>query len=66
MTTNSTERFSNRADDYVKYRPGYPPAVVPYLKEHFNLDPDKKIADIGAGQAYQVLFSWMPDMLYGR
>ncbi len=49
MTTNSTERFSNRADDYVKYRPGYPPAVVPYLKEHFNLDPDKKIADIGAG-----------------
>jgi SAM-dependent methyltransferase len=49
MTTNSTERFSNRADDYVKYRPGYPPAVIGYLKDQFDLAPDKKIADIGAG-----------------
>ncbi|WP_431199811.1 hypothetical protein ACQ86K_03580 [Mucilaginibacter sp. P19] len=24
MVTNSITRFSNRVEDYVKYRPGYP------------------------------------------
>lgn len=49
MANNNTTRFSNRVDDYVKYRPGYPAAVLPYLQETFEITPDKLIADIGSG-----------------
>jgi ubiquinone/menaquinone biosynthesis C-methylase UbiE len=49
MEMNSTGRFSNRADDYVRYRPGYPVAIPNYLEHHFNLNTGKMIADIGAG-----------------
>jgi len=42
-------RFSNRAADYVRYRPAYPPAVLPLLRERCGLQPDHVIADIGSG-----------------
>jgi SAM-dependent methyltransferase len=48
-TTNSTIRFSNRVDDYVKYRPGYPTEIIDFLQHNYNLTTDKLIADIGAG-----------------
>lgn len=48
-TTNSTTRFSNRVNDYVKYRPGYPAQIIDYLQEQYHLTTDKLIADIGAG-----------------
>lgn len=43
------ERFSNRVDDYVRYRPGYPPEVVTLLRETTGLAPSWRIADIGSG-----------------
>ncbi|WP_235903433.1 class I SAM-dependent methyltransferase [Taibaiella lutea] len=46
---NNTTRFSNRVDDYVKYRPGYPAAMLRFLQENYNLDSTKIIADIGSG-----------------
>ncbi len=46
---NSTERFGNRVDDYVKYRPGYPPAVVEYLQQRFGLPAGSAVADVGSG-----------------
>ncbi|MES2062666.1 MAG: class I SAM-dependent methyltransferase [Bacteroidota bacterium] len=49
MTTNSTTRFSNRVNDYVKYRPGYPIQIIDHLQKQYNLTTDKLIADIGAG-----------------
>jgi SAM-dependent methyltransferase len=49
MVSNSTERFSNRVDDYVRYRPHYPPAVLTWLQVRFGLNPGKIIADIGSG-----------------
>ncbi|MET0637482.1 MAG: class I SAM-dependent methyltransferase [Chitinophagaceae bacterium] len=49
MDLQNTERFSNRVDDYVKYRPGYPPALIRYLEEEQGLIPGQFIADIGAG-----------------
>lgn len=49
MTTNSTTRFSNRVNDYVKYRPGYPAQIIDHLQQQYNLTTDKLIADIGAG-----------------
>jgi SAM-dependent methyltransferase len=49
MAGNSTTRFSNRVEDYVKYRPGYPAAVVDFLEREYGLSSDKLIADIGSG-----------------
>jgi len=49
MTHDSTSRFSNRVDNYVKYRPGYPPQVLDYLQKQCHLTADSVIADIGSG-----------------
>jgi SAM-dependent methyltransferase len=49
MATNSTTRFSNRVEDYVKYRPGYPKDILNYLSTGFGLSSKKIIADIGSG-----------------
>jgi len=49
MSIDSTTRFSNRVEDYVKYRPRYPQAVIPLLQDKYGITPDKLVADIGAG-----------------
>lgn len=46
---NSKERFSNRVEDYVKYRPGYPDEAMDYLVNTVGLTPPSHIADIGSG-----------------
>ena len=46
---NSTERFSNRVADYIKYRPDYPSALVTYLTECCGLRSHQVVADIGSG-----------------
>lgn len=46
---NNTERFSNRVDTYVKYRPSYPEAAIDYLYDTVGLNENSIIADIGAG-----------------
>jgi SAM-dependent methyltransferase len=46
---DSTKRFSDRVEDYVKYRPGYPAVVIDYLQQQHGLMVDNIIADIGAG-----------------
>ena len=47
--TDSVSRFSNRVENYVKYRPNYPSQIVRYLSDSIGLTPDKLIADIGCG-----------------
>ncbi len=49
LTSPSTERFSQRAEDYVKYRPTYPPEVVGALEELCHLNSSSRIADVGSG-----------------
>src|SRR5271157_4835024 len=44
-----TERFSDRVDDYVKYRPHYSPDVVQALRQSCGLKPEHVIADVGCG-----------------
>ncbi|HEY4965822.1 MAG TPA: class I SAM-dependent methyltransferase [Puia sp.] len=44
-----TTRFSDRVENYVKYRPSYPKEIIPYLEKYYNLAKDKRIADIGSG-----------------
>jgi SAM-dependent methyltransferase len=49
MISDPTKRFSDRVDNYVKYRPGYPDEVIAFLQEECNLSGDSAIADIGSG-----------------
>ena len=50
MTTlNSTQRFSNRVADYVRYRPDYPAALMDWLHNEQAVDASWSVADIGAG-----------------
>lgn len=49
MANDSTTRFSNRVDDYVKYRPAYPSSIVDFLQDKYGITPDAIVADIGSG-----------------
>ncbi len=46
---NTVERFSNRVENYVKYRPDYPPEVLDLFCREMNLQNDSVVADIGSG-----------------
>jgi SAM-dependent methyltransferase len=46
---DNTQRFSNRVENYVKYRPGYPPVLLDFLSEEIGYGPAWKVADIGSG-----------------
>jgi len=48
-TSDPKERFSNRVEDYVRYRPGYPGAILDTLREESGLRPESVVADIGSG-----------------
>lgn len=47
--SSTIERFSNRVENYVKYRPGYPKQVLDLFRDEMNLRTDSVVADIGAG-----------------
>ena len=49
---NSTERFSSRVTNYVRYRPGYPPEMLNVLKDECGLTSDTVIADVGSGTGF--------------
>ena len=49
MTSDSVERFSNRVENYIKYRPTYPPEIMDLFRDKMNLSKDSIIADIGSG-----------------
>ena len=47
--TDPTRRFSSRVDNYHKYRPTYPVAVLDLLVEECGLTTASVIADVGSG-----------------
>ncbi len=49
LTRDPMARFSDRAEDYVKYRPHYSHDVVHALTAACGLKPEHRIADIGCG-----------------
>jgi SAM-dependent methyltransferase len=49
VSRNPTERFSDRVDNYVRYRPGYPASLISHLRERGILRASSVVADIGAG-----------------
>ena len=44
-----TKRFSDRVENYIKFRPGYPGAVIDLLAEECGLNQQSIIADVGSG-----------------
>ena len=46
---DSKERFTDRVDDYVRYRPGYPEALLDLLARECGLGPGATVADVGSG-----------------
>jgi SAM-dependent methyltransferase len=43
------QRFTNRVEDYVRYRPGYPRGVIDVLRGGCGLTADSVVADVGSG-----------------
>src|SRR5947207_51513 len=45
-----TARFSDRVNDYIRYRPGYPVEVVRTLEHELGIRADRtRVVDIGSG-----------------
>ena len=49
MSKSPTARFSDRVENYVRYRPGYPPEVLDLLRAECGLQPRHVVADIASG-----------------
>ena len=43
------QRFSNRVENYARFRPGYPRAVLQLLEREYGLTSSSVIADVGSG-----------------
>jgi SAM-dependent methyltransferase len=46
---DATSRFGNRVEQYIRYRPGYPKAVLEFLQNELKLVPSSVVADVGSG-----------------
>lgn len=44
-----TRRFSSKVENYERYRPEYPAAVLESLREDCGLSPNSVVADVGSG-----------------
>src|ERR1035438_1916548 len=51
-------RFSDRVDDYIKYRPHYPQDVLQAVEAACGLRPEHTIADIGCAPACWQRYFW--------
>jgi ubiquinone/menaquinone biosynthesis C-methylase UbiE len=49
MNRAPTTRFSDRVENYVRYRPGYPPEVIALLAAECGLKPTHIVADVASG-----------------
>ncbi len=46
---NATSRFSDRVENYIRYRPGYPPDALRVLVQECGLTPAHVVADVASG-----------------
>jgi ubiquinone/menaquinone biosynthesis C-methylase UbiE len=49
LQVNSTQRFSSRVTDYVRFRPSYPRELIGILEKECGLTRDSIVADIASG-----------------
>jgi len=50
------QRFSDRVENYVRYRPSYPQEIISLLQDEAGLTPKSIIADIGSGTGISAEF----------
>jgi SAM-dependent methyltransferase len=63
---DSTTRFSNRVENYVRFRPSYPTGVLDILRQETSLSCASVIADIGSGTGISAeLFLRNGNTVYG-
>lgn len=63
---NPKGRFSDRVQNYVKYRPGYPTEILNYLHNNIRFSSNSTIADIGSGTGISAkLFLDNENVVYG-
>ncbi len=61
-----TQRFTTRVENYIKYRPGYPKAILDLLRHSCGLTPASVVADIGSGTGLSArLFLANGNRVYG-
>ncbi len=66
MSKDSTERFSDRVEDYIRYRPHYPKELIPLLRQEIGLAPSWIVADVGSGTGFSSeLFLENGNVVYG-
>ena len=66
MKADTVERFSNRVENYIKYRPHYPPDVLELFKNELSLAADSIVADVGSGTGISAkLFLENGNTVYG-
>jgi SAM-dependent methyltransferase len=46
---DAKQRFSDRVENYIRYRPSYPSEITSLLQQECALNPASVVADIGAG-----------------
>jgi SAM-dependent methyltransferase len=64
--TDSKERFSNRVEDYARYRPGYPREVLDVLRDECGLVAESVVVDVGSGTGLLTqLFLENGNLVYG-
>ena len=56
MRNNATTRFTNRVEDYVKYRPQYPMELLDHLQAELRLGQGCVVADVGSGTGISTEF----------
>lgn len=47
--SDPTSRFSDRVEEYARWRPGYPTAVLDAIGSEIGLRPEQVVADVGSG-----------------
>jgi ubiquinone/menaquinone biosynthesis C-methylase UbiE len=63
---DAKQRFSTRVADYVRYRPGYPSALLEVLRAECALRPGHVVADVGSGTGFlSELFLKNGNRVYG-
>ncbi|MFA5404392.1 MAG: class I SAM-dependent methyltransferase [Ignavibacteria bacterium] len=62
----SISKFTGKVGNYVKYRPGYPEAILHLLDKEIGFDQFKDVADIGSGPGkLSKLFLNNDNLVYG-
>ena len=61
-----TKRFTSRVENYVKYRPSYPSAIISLLESECGLTAETIVADIGSGPGFLAeLFLKLENKVFG-